>query len=170
MRLARFVREYFSGLRVHFRPEERHHPAPEPLARPDPWEERTTVLVLTYSQSAHQALESVAHREGWRLLWSESWREAVRLVEERRTGVVLLDRGLLGSDWRDALQMLLQPAHRCCVILLTAKVKDQFCEEFLEEGGCRLLSVPLQEPEVIEAVQSAWRFWKGCISRVYHYE
>jgi DNA-binding NtrC family response regulator len=169
MRLERFLRECFSRLRVFFAPKQPPCPSPEPLASPNPPEERITVLVLSYSQPAHQVFERVAQQEGWRLLWSESWREAVRLIEDRTTGVVILDRNLLGADWRDALQMLLQPAHRCCVLLLTTGERDRFCEEFLEDGGCQILFLPLQESALREAVPSAWAFWKGCIRRVYHY-
>ncbi len=134
------------------------------------FKEKVTVLAITYSKSSHHVLEMVATHQGWILLWADSWRDALRVVENHRIGVVLLDRGLLGVDWRDALQMLLQPAHRCCVILLTTGEKDRFCEEFLEDGGCKVLPAPLQESEVIEAVHSAWTFWKRCISRAYHYE
>ncbi len=135
-----------------------------------PHTEKITILAITYSKPSHRTLEQAALEQGWILLWAESWAEALRQVQNHRTGVVLLDRELLGTDWRDALQMLLQPAHRCCVILLTTNVKDRFCEEFLQDGGCRVLQTPLQEPAVIEAVHSAWTFWKGCISRAYHYE
>ena len=168
-RLEQWICERWSHRHVMFTSKKPELPSQEQLSQAESSVERITVLAITYSKSSHLALERAAIKQGWVLLWAESWGEADGLVEQHETGVVLLDRGLLGADWRDALQLLLQPAHRCCVILLTASERDGFCEEFLEDGGCQVLSLPIQDSALIEAVQSAWTFWKGCISRAYRY-
>jgi hypothetical protein len=58
------MRDHLSGLLTRFTPKQRHRPSPEPLAVHDQLSERMSLLVLTYSPSAHQVLESVAQQEG----------------------------------------------------------------------------------------------------------
>ncbi len=79
---------------------------------------RIAVIAFTLSKELGLTLEMIAERQDWRLLWSESWTEVLRGVERRITDVVLLDENQLGTDWRNALQMLLNPVDQCCVVLI----------------------------------------------------
>jgi DNA-binding NtrC family response regulator len=113
--------------------------------------ERIALLAITLSRQHARLLETISRNQGWDFLDARSWREAVEILSDQRTGIVLLDREMLGINWKDAVGLLLHAAHRCCVILMTPTTEDRFCEQFLREGGYKVLKTPLGESEVVEA-------------------
>lgn len=137
-------------------------PAPQQTAR-------IKVIALTLSGRDHQALAKIAENNDWELVFVNTWSGLVHRAKDHRTGVVLIDRGFLGSDWREAVWPLLQPEQRCCVILIGSSNSDHLCEEFMEQGGYGALKSPLQDTEVVNTVRRAWVFWKNCIARAYGY-
>lgn len=161
--------KWFSRFHLPSAPVDRQYEPKEPVLNPSVPCERTTVLAITSSSQYHRTLETIAKSQGWSFLCAGTWAEALRVIKNHEAGVVLLDRGRLGRDWRDALRFLLQPAHRCCVILMTPSTTDLLCREFIREGGYHVVKEPLNESEVIQAVRLAWAFWKTCLVRAYRY-
>jgi len=118
------------------------------------------VIVMTFSRRDHQALEKMAERHNWQLVFAHRWTAILPLAHDHDTGLVLLDQAVLGSDWKEAIWLLVQPPHRCCVILICSRISRHFCEQFVEMGGCKVLKTPLQETEVVDTIGSAWASWK----------
>ncbi len=119
-----------------------------------------TALAITSSEPDRQVLETIGRKQGWKLISAECWADALQMISRHWAGVVLVDQELVGI----ALALLFHPPRRCCVILMTAKAKDDpICEEFLNGGGYKILQTPLREPEVVHAVRNAWAFWTTCV-------
>ena len=168
MSLKSLFHGFIAGIGVAKREEDGSKEHNSGVFTSDELDTRIAVIAFTQTKELGLTLERIAAMHDWRLLWSKSWADALLGVERRITGVVLLDENQLGTDWRDALQMLLAPAHRCCVVLIMSGAHPTFCEDFIQEGGFNTLTMPIREPEVIEIVQSAWDCW-NCIRQAYDY-
>ena len=118
------------------------------------------VIVMTFSRSDHEALDKIAETHNWRVVFAGRWADILHLAKDYETGVVFLDKAVLGSDWKEAIWPLVQAPQRCCLILICSTHSDRFCEQFIEAGGYKVLMTPLQETEVVDAVGRAWAVWK----------
>lgn len=163
------VRKWFAGFHVLSSPAKSEQNDLTPFLNRSMASERISVLAITASSQHRCMLHAISINQGWDFVTAGTWAAALPVIERHRTGVVLLDGGLLGTDWRDALAMLLDAAHRCCVILMTSTTTDRVCNEFIQEGGYKILKTPLEQSEVVKAVSLAWGFWKTCIVRAYRY-
>lgn len=123
-----------------------------------------TTIVVTRCPEECNVLKRVAEDFSSEFLFTETLDDALEL-KNATTAIVLVDRDMLGTDWRESLARLLHSPHRCCAILMSPNRTDRFCYEFIRHGGYSVLTTPLQEPEVADAVRLARAFWKACISR-----
>jgi hypothetical protein len=122
--------------------------------------EAMSIVLMTFSHRVQQELERIAQIQGWVLVCANGYAEILDLARRQDTGVVLVDRSSLGSDWKANVNRLLQPAQRCCVILVDSSAFDRFSEAFLEQGGFGVLTTPLNEPEVVHTIRCVWAIWK----------
>jgi DNA-binding NtrC family response regulator len=124
------------------------------------------VFAITSSEQILQALKTIADSHGWEFSSAGSWEKALEIIEHRGNGVVLVDREILGTEWKDALGSLLHPRRRCCVILMLSQAAtDRFCLEFIREGGYKILKTPLIDAQVVATVRLASAFWTTCVFR-----
>jgi len=124
-------------------------------------------VVFTFSREDHGLLESLGASGNCDFVFAQTWTEVLSVAKTYKTGIVLIDRDVLGTDWREAISSLLQPAQRCCVVLISPSPSDRFRNEFLSVGGYGVLASPLHEAEVLRIVQGAWGFWTHCIVPAY---
>jgi AmiR/NasT family two-component response regulator len=118
------------------------------------------MVLMTFSHRVQQELQRIARIQGWVLVCANRFAEILDLARKHDTGVVLVDRSSLGSDWKDNVSLLLQPAQRCRVILVDSSAFDRFSEAFLEQGGFGVLTTPLNETEVVHTIRCVWAMWK----------
>jgi hypothetical protein len=76
MRLEQLICKPWYNLRVIFTPKEPGLPSQELHLQAESSAEKVAVLAITYSKPLHHALERAAVKQGWVLLWAESWGEA----------------------------------------------------------------------------------------------
>ena len=135
-----------------------------PAAEPRPAALATKVIAITLSPETHEVIGHVAKNQGWELFCTDSLAGALAM-KDKATAVVLVDREIFGADCKEAVAGLLQPPHRCCVILMSPNRTDRFGYDFIRHGGYSVLKTPLQPAELAGAVRLAAAFWKACISR-----
>ena len=127
--------------------------------RPEAGEKIAIVAIAPEGQDK-QALLAFSARGQWDLALANSCEEALDLLKDTRTAVILCDRDLPGIDWRDALQ-LLAGARPDCSIILTSAVNDEYLwGEVIHKGGYDVLAKPLQEEQTVRAVNLAWSYSK----------
>lgn len=122
------------------------------------------IIAMTFSERNRQALEQIGESHSWEVLFANRWIDILAVAHGYNTGVVILDRDVLGSDWKEAVWSLCQPAQRCLVILIDPRIPDCFSDAFKEVGGYGVLKTPLQEMEVVATVRSAWAVWNHCFA------
>jgi hypothetical protein len=148
---------------------ERQPPSLRESFGPSVFTSKATVLAIACSRNDDAILQTISSDQAWLFASTDMSSAGFRFAKQHRVGVVLVNRAVLGTDWKDALQLLLEPAHRSCVVLVTPSMTDHFCQQFIEEGGYGLLTTPLNKSDVIEIVERAWSFWKKSIARPYQY-
>ena len=129
--------------------------------------EHINVICMGVSGRDHRLLENVTKHQQWNLYSAYTWADCTHLINERRTCVLLLDRGALGTDWKDAIRFVLRNARYCCILLLSGTTQDTFCNDFIEYGGYEVLKTPLEDSDVIEAIRSASAVWESFIERAF---
>lgn len=123
---------------------------------------RSRRITLISNLSSHQddlLLKEIASSQGWHLIQATSWVDLTCCVQRRETGVILISRAHLDTDWCGCLSFLLQPEHRCCVLLAAVDRAGCFHETFLAAGGYDVVNLPLLRSELVTAVERAWSSW-----------
>ena len=119
------------------------------------------VVVGLASEQDHRTLANVGTDYGWEIQHVTSWEEALAASDPHKTSVILCDRDLPGSDWREVVQTLASSSRPSCVILLSGVVDDSLWEAVIRCGGYDILAKPLQRDEVLRSVKLAQFFWDG---------
>jgi DNA-binding NtrC family response regulator len=123
-------------------------------------EDATSVLAVTCSDRERSTLDEIASKSNWRLRLASSSTEAEKYLREQAIAVILFDRDLPGTHWRDHMGDLLRSAPHSCVILVSGVNDEYLWEEVIRNGGYDVLTKPLQESQVVPAVTGAWWYWK----------
>jgi DNA-binding NtrC family response regulator len=96
---------------------------------------------------------------GWKLLSARTRREAVAELSHGAIAVVVCERHLIDGNWKDVLSRLASISNPPRLIVVSHRSDDGLWTEVLNMGGFDLLSVPLQEVEVVHAVGLAVFDW-----------
>jgi AmiR/NasT family two-component response regulator len=125
------------------------------------------VLAMMCSKEHEDDLEAIAKEQCWSYARARTWSEGISAVTAGTASVVVIDRAHLRADWRELLAFLLRPEHHCCVILIDMPERGHLLrDEFLDDGGHAYLQVPLQQADVISAINGAAACWQK-IDRAY---
>jgi CheY-like chemotaxis protein len=119
------------------------------------------VLAITgsdWDQAFYRRLR--AHLE-WDIVIAQSVREALSLIISEQFPIVLFDRDVPGSDWREVLARIVGSSPRTC-FLLTSSVSDEFLwREVVMHGGYDVVTKPLEDSVVTQILQRAWYYRKA---------
>jgi len=130
--------------------------SPNPPIQPAP---RLTAVGLVDCPQERKLLVDIGIDHGWEVQFADTCAEAIAASDPRRVPVILCDRDLPSSDWRDAVQTLAASSRPACVILLSNIVDDSLWEEVIRHGGYDVLAKPLRRSDVIRVVKLARSFW-----------
>lgn len=119
------------------------------------------VVVGLLGDGERRLLDNLGYEQGWDIQFAQTDDEALAACDPRKTAVILCDRDLPSSDWRDVVQKLATTSRPTCVILLSGIVDDSLWEEVIRCGGYDVLAKPLRRNEVLRVVKLARSFWNG---------
>lgn len=105
-------------------------------------------------------LENLGKREGWRLRFTNSARDAFRLVREERFEVILCDRNQYGYPWREVVENLAWNSPRSRILLVCPAPDDYLWPDVVEQGGYGVLTRPLREADAQHTIGVA----AGCLT------
>jgi len=120
---------------------------------------RIPVVALVTSDQDRYVLASVSGRDSLEVHFAESCEEAYRVANRLVAPVILLDRDLLGTEWKTAVKTLADSPHGACVILMSGVVDDYLRQEVIRRGGYDVLAKPLRADQVIPLVKLALSYW-----------
>lgn len=125
-----------------------------------PTEDVASVMAVVCSDRERSALDDNASKSNWRLCFANTSTEAAKYLREQPIAVILCDRDLPGTHWREHMEDLLRSAPHSSVILVSGVNDEYLWEEVIRNGGYDLLTKPFQESRVVPAVTGAWWYWK----------
>jgi len=120
---------------------------------------RIPVVALVTSDQDRYVLGSVSGQDSLEVHFAESCEEAYTIANRLVAPVILLDRDLLGTDWKTAVKTLADSPHGACVILMSGVVDDYLRQEVIRRGGYDVLPKPLRADRVIPLVKLALSYW-----------
>jgi FixJ family two-component response regulator len=109
------------------------------------------VLAILASTADRAQLESIFKNADWAIVFADG----VPLTGDQPP-IVLYDRDIPGSDWRQSIQKLAGGPHPRKVILASFVADDYLWEEVIHCGGYDILPKPFRETEVRHVIQFAW--------------
>jgi DNA-binding response OmpR family regulator len=107
------------------------------------------------------ALQQVATREHWGVEFTNSSEEAWMIAKQLTAPVILCERDLPETNWREAVRSLAALPHRPVVILLSKVADEYLWNEVFRIGGFDILAKPLRIEEVRRAVGLALSYWRS---------
>lgn len=116
------------------------------------------LLVVDDEASHRMMIEAVLQDVGWVVDEAESGEEALRILEDRRPSVVLLDMRMPGMDGQETLQKILEIHPGLPVIMLTAHGTVDTAVEAMKHGAYDYLSKPADNDELIAVLDKAWEY------------
>jgi DNA-binding NtrC family response regulator len=122
---------------------------------------QVTIVGLIRSDKDRELLAGVCDRSGWQVVFADNCCDAKTAVDRVKAPVVLCDRDLAETKWRDAIESLASPPNLACVILLSEAVDTYLWSEVVRGGGYDVLPKPLREDDVIRAVRLARSYWNS---------
>jgi len=83
------------------------------------------------------------------------------IANQSMAPVILCDRDLPETNWREAVRSLAALPHRPVVILLSKVADEYLWNEVFRIGGFDILARPLRTEEVRRAVGLALSYWRS---------
>jgi FixJ family two-component response regulator len=111
-------------------------------------------------------LSEAAEHARWDLQVANSCEEAWHLADQRRAAVILYDRDIQETEWREAVGILSALAHRPMVILISRVADEYLWNELFRIGGFDILRKPLRVDEVERVLTLALSYWRSECARV----
>jgi FixJ family two-component response regulator len=118
-----------------------------------------TIVALVVEDQDRKLVADIGHRHQWDVHFANTCEDALEASNELVVPVILCDRDLPGTEWRDVVRSLASCPHRACVILISRVLDDYLWDEVGRRGGYDVLSKPLQEVDVVRAVRLASSYW-----------
>jgi DNA-binding NtrC family response regulator len=120
---------------------------------------RLGIVALGVVDQNRSLLENVAARNTWDVHFADTCAEAWEILNRLKAPVILCDRDLAGTEWRDVVQRMASAPHKACTILLSRVVDDYLWNEVIGKGGYDVLPKPLREEDVVRSVKLAGSYW-----------
>jgi FixJ family two-component response regulator len=122
----------------------------EPLAQ-------IRVLCLLADPRDRTVVDDVCQKNAWNVHF------AAQVDEDRllRPNIILLDRDLTESGWRESMIALAESSPGACIMLASQVMDGYLWNEVVRHGGYDVLAKPLREPDVSRALRLAWSYWSS---------
>jgi len=122
---------------------------------------RISVLAITSNDGDRRLLSSFSIRGQWDLVFTSTCQEALAILKSGRAAVIICDRDLPGPDWRECVRSLAAARPECPILLMSSIYDEYLWEEVVHIGGYDVAPKPLQEEQVVGAVNLAWSYAKN---------
>lgn len=126
---------------------------------------QVAVLAITSRAADTDRLHRVFASSNWQLHTAGSIADAVQHVAEFQTPIVLCAESVDGEPWHVVLQWLRARNPEVQVVIIARSMDDAGSGEALLNGAFDVLPTPLEAPEVLRVVASAWRHWRTSAAR-----
>ena len=157
--MGKALYSFLANVRRHLRGDRPASGRPWDLAGDGPPAVLIAIVALVVDEQDRGLLAGVAARNQWAVHFADTCTQAWTVLNQRKAPIILCDRRLPGSDWRDVVYRMALSPHHACAILLSHVVDDYLWNEVIRVGGYDVLSTPLREDDLVRSVRLAWSYW-----------
>jgi hypothetical protein len=115
------------------------------------------VLCLLADPPDRTVVDDVCRKNAWKVYFASHPGNGHPL----RPNIILLDRDLTESGWRESMIALAESSPGACIMLASRVMDGYLWNEVVRHGGYDVLAKPLREPEVSRALRLAWSYWSS---------
>lgn len=130
----------------------------------DPLGSSLTVIALGLDHSDRVLLSNVCERYSWPLHFAETSTDAWSISERFRFSVVLCNRNLPESCWKEIFARLKDAANRVRAILVSRVVDANLWDEVVQAGGSEVIPAPLHEETLVRSIRLSLLDWKSSVA------
>ena len=121
--------------------------------------ERDFRLLLVGAVEDDDCGTSIFSQFPWQTQRVRSFQEALPLIGQNLTRVVVCERDLSDGNWKDVLEMAAARKNPPVVIVTFRLADEHLWSEVLNLGGYDVLAKPLDRTEVHRTINLAWQHW-----------
>lgn len=123
--------------------------------------ELRTILLISPFEEDLSALQDIFRDSPWKVHGVRTCQEALVLLRENQSPVVICECDLLAGTWRDIWEALtLLDHHPELIVACGSRASDALWAEVLSRGAYDLLLKPFDAGEVLRIVRLAWEHWE----------
>jgi twitching motility two-component system response regulator PilH len=115
----------------------------------------TTILIIDDSTFQRRILRGMLAERGCTVLEAQTGMEGLRLVEEKRPDIILLDILLPDISGIDVLIDLEANYHKIPVVMCSADIQEATHEECMKHGARAFLGKPVKKEELNRCLDAA---------------
>jgi DNA-binding NtrC family response regulator len=136
-------------------------------ARLRPARDRTVVdavpraLAVMGEGPGRDTLQAVFRNAGWTLVVVDTSASALARQAKEPVPIILYERELTETSWRQAVSLFSRLRPRPCVVLLSRSSDQNLWDELVRCGGFDLLRTPVDRDAVIRTVRAGWSIWRN---------
>lgn len=119
------------------------------------------IVVAGADDQDRGALLEAGDREQWDVQFTSSCEEAWTIANTGTAPVILCDRDLADTEWRQAVRSLAALPHRPIVILVSKVADEYLWSEVFRIGGFDILAKPLRAEDIRRVVNLALSYWRS---------
>jgi len=159
--MQRAMRFLLGKLRNFFRAEMSQSELQSRLGATQGAEAGIRIVAVLANVEEREVLSRIAAEQQWIVRFTDTCGEAWTALNESKAPIVLCDRDLPGTEWRDVIRMMVSSPHRAYTILVSRVADDYLWNEVIRLGGHDLLATPFHEEDVLRAIRLAWSYWNS---------
>ena len=118
------------------------------------------VLVSPFEED-HSALTHLLGETNWNIRWVQTRQEALDVLRQNRTAVVISECDFPEGNWKDVLRQVQSMTDPPLLIVTSLHADNYLWAEVLNLGGYDVLLKPFHASEVVRVVSLAWQRWKN---------
>ncbi len=118
-----------------------------------------SILVVSPAEEDHAFVRKLFKQPKWRIGGAASWRQAVDYLSRNSVAVVVCEKELPDSGWKDVLAALSGRADAPLLIVTSEQADDSLWAEVLNLGGYDVLMKPFDSTEVARVINLARLNW-----------
>src|SRR5580698_2623563 len=97
------------------------------------------MVALLAEEHDRAVLLDLSRRNLWDVSFAGTCQEAFALISQAKAQILLMDRDLAGSDWKESMSGFASSSDKLCIVLVSKVVDPSLWNEVVRNGGYEVL-------------------------------
>jgi len=123
-------------------------------------------IVAVLTEPDVMVVRELSSSRHWAVSFAADCPDALARIGQMKAQILFLDRDLAGPGWRQTIHAFASSSTKICIMVVSKVVDTNLWNEVVRYGGYEVLSKPLQEGDLLRAVNLAWSYWSSSAGSV----